>query len=83
LLTPELIAEINAEIVRARVHCVRFRSLHEAYAVLAEELDELWDITRQKRRDRDAEAIHRECVQIAAMAVKTLDSMENLIGGDV
>lgn len=79
----ELIIEIDAEILRANWHGVTFTSLHEAYAVILEELDEIWDITRQKRRDRNAADLKKELVQLAAMTIKALGSMPNFIGGNV
>jgi hypothetical protein len=42
--------------------------------VLAEEVDELWDIVRQKRDQRDPDAIYNECKQIAAVALKVMAS---------
>ena len=45
-----------------------FKGFHEAYAVIQEEVDELWD--EIKKRDRDKDKIEREAVQVAAMAVK-------------
>ncbi len=74
---------IDSEVERAKMHGVKFSSLHEAYAVILEELDEVWDITRQKRRERSAVELRNEFVQIGAMAVKALESMDNFIGGTV
>jgi hypothetical protein len=54
-----IILEIEAEVERAKMHGEQFASLHEAYAVILEELEEAWDITRQKRhhvRPRSVEA---------------------------
>jgi hypothetical protein len=79
----EIAAAIFAEVERAKRHKEIFSSLHEAYAVILEELDEVWDITRQKRRDREALELRKEFIQIAAMAVKGLASMENFTGGYV
>lgn len=78
-----LIEEIEAEVARAERHGATFASLHEAYAVTLEELDEIWDIARQKRKDRSSVALHREFIQLAAMALKALRSMDNFIGGSV
>jgi glutamyl-tRNA reductase len=78
-----LLRDIHLEVERANMHGARFASLHEAYAVILEELDEVWDIARQKRRDRDSEALRKELIQIAAMAVKAVDSMDHFIGGCV
>lgn len=47
-----------------------FNSAHEGYAVILEELDELWDEVKLKRKNRDPDNMYRECVQIAAMALK-------------
>ena len=74
---------VSNEVERAKMHGESFSSLHEAYAVLLEEVDELWDITRMKRRDRDPNEIRKELIQIAAMAVKSLESLDNFIGGEV
>jgi hypothetical protein len=75
--------EIDAELLKAERHQPNFVSLHEAYAVILEEVDELWEIARQKRKDRSSVAIQKELVQIAAMAVKALHSMSNFVGGSV
>lgn len=47
-----------------------FNSCHEGYAVLLEELEELWEEVMKKRKKRDAENMYDECVQIAAMSMK-------------
>lgn len=80
---PALYKAIEREVERARRHGERFASLHEAYAVILEELDELWEIARMKRRDRDAIEIRSELIQIAAMAVKAVQSLDNFVGGSV
>jgi hypothetical protein len=48
-----------------------------------EELDEVWDITRLKRKDRNAAELRTEFIQIAAMAVKAIGSVDNFVGGKV
>lgn len=72
-----IIEEISEELDRSMVHGSEFRSLHEAYAVIFEEVDELWEIAKQKRRDRDPAALRVELIQIATMAIKTIRSMES------
>jgi hypothetical protein len=79
----ELGQAIFSELTRAERHGKEFASLHEAYAVMLEEVDEVWDITRMKRRDRSALDLQKEFIQIAAMAVKSIKSMRNFIGGNV
>lgn len=82
-ISHELVAEIDAEIGSAKRHGATFASLHEGYAVILEELDEVWDIARQKRRERSGHALRKELVQLAAMVFKAIDSMPNFIGGEV
>ncbi len=67
------------ELARSLVHGAEFASLHECYAVLLEEVDELWDITRQKREERDILELREELIQIAAMAFKGLASLRNFV----
>lgn len=47
-----------------------FRSFHEAYAVLLEELDEIWDEIKMKRPSPTR--IYVESRQLAAMALKLM-----------
>ena len=43
-----------------------FHSFHEAYGVLKEEVDELWD--EIKIREHDYDKIYQEAIQVAAIA---------------
>lgn len=79
----DITGKIDAEVLRSQKHGSQFPSLHEAYAVLLEEVDELWDLTRLKKRDRDPAKVEEELIQIAAMAVKALHSIHNFTGGAV
>lgn len=63
-------AEVREEFTRATEQHGMFNSAHEGWAVIYEELDELWDEVRKKRKNRDPKAMRAECVQIAAMAMK-------------
>jgi len=65
----DFVGEMLKELDRAKKHG-KFHSLHEAYAVILEEVDELWEIVRRKREDRDSAALRQELIQIAAMAYK-------------
>jgi hypothetical protein len=78
-----LLHEIQFEVERSAMHGEKFASLHEAWAVMLEELDEVWEIVRQKKRDRDPAEIRKELIQLAAMAIKSIDSIENFVGGSV
>lgn len=48
----------------------RFASLHEAYAVLLEEVEEVWAIVRQRQDRRDLAKLAREATQVAAVALR-------------
>ena len=78
-----LVEEIDREVLASDRHEKTFASLHEAYAVILEELDEVWDITKQKRKNRNADELRKEFVQVAAMAIKGVKSMDNFVGGNV
>ena len=48
-----------------------FRSPHEGYSVIAEELDELWDEVRMlKNFDDRRPGLKKEAIQIAAMVIR-------------
>ena len=49
-----------------------FNSAHEGYAVIKEELDELWDEIKLKRSERNPVNLREEAVQVAAMAIRFL-----------
>ena len=82
-ITAVLAEDIDDEIDRSNKHEVSFASLHEAYAVILEELDEVWDITKQKKKKRNAQELRQELIQVAAMAIKAINSLPNFVGGEV
>ena len=56
-----------------------FASHHEAYGVLAEEVDELFDAIRLKQSDPTrAPSIDREAIQIAAVALRLAEQARRL-----
>lgn len=66
-----LCEEIDSELFRACHVFQAFKSDHEGYAVILEELDELWDAVKAN----DAKHARAEAVQVAAMAIRfILDS---------
>jgi len=56
------------ELTRANKMYPRFHSPHEGYAVLLEELDELWDEIKKKQPDKTR--MREEAIQVGAMAIK-------------
>ena len=62
---------IESEIHKVKVkYPHNFNSLHEAYAVIKEEIDELWD--EIKKKDTNKENIKMEAIQSAAMLCRLL-----------
>ncbi len=65
----EVLQEIQHEFLRAKYIFPRpFASGHEGYAVIREEMDELWD--EIKAKDVNLAAQRQEAVQVAAMVVR-------------
>ena len=62
------------QLARAK-HQTPINSPHEGYAVILEELDELWEWVRLQNHKRDPEAALSECVQIAAMAQRFAEDL--------
>ncbi len=50
-------------------------SLHEAYAVILEELDEFWEQVRLRAHMRDDRRMLKELVQAAAMCRRTAEDL--------
>jgi hypothetical protein len=71
---PEVIESVQInilhEMIKARNKHGPFASLHEAYAVILEELDELWEEVRKKREDRHLERVITEAIHVAATALR-------------
>jgi hypothetical protein len=66
----DVVNECSAELSRAMRKHAAMRGPHEGYAVILEELDELWD--EIKRQKIDPQAMRKEAVQVAAMAMRFL-----------
>jgi hypothetical protein len=60
-------SEVLEEVFRARKQHAPMRGAHEGYAVILEELDELWAEVKDRRSDLGA--MRREAIQVAAMAI--------------
>jgi NTP pyrophosphatase (non-canonical NTP hydrolase) len=62
-----LIRVVRAELTSARMKFPAFNNSHEGYAVILEELDELWDAIKTNQRLPDQ---RREAIQVVAMALR-------------
>lgn len=70
-------SEIQIEVEKAVQKHRAMHSAHEGYAVILEELDELWDLVKMNTKKMDAPTltIHNKClreeaIQVAAMGMR-------------
>ncbi len=61
-----------------------YRSYHEAYAVIKEEFDELWDELKVRSENRSLENVYSEAIQVAATAYRLAEEihLEHLSGSN-
>lgn len=70
------IGEIKNETLRAKtLFPTDFHNQHEAYAVILEEIDELWDEIKKNQRDYDLKSQRKEAIQCGAMIVRLLTEL--------
>lgn len=65
-----LLLEIRKELVFAQNKFPPYTSAHEGYAVIFEELDELWDEVKTKPYSGRNERMTREAIQVATTAIR-------------
>lgn len=63
----EILTAVMAEYKRATSLHGSFNSTHEGYAIIKEEVDELWD---EVKKNGSSKALQEEAIQIAAMAIR-------------
>ena len=63
----DICKEVLAEYYRATSLHGSFNSTHEGYAIIKEEVDELWD---EVKKNGSPKALREEAIQIAAMAIR-------------
>jgi hypothetical protein len=66
---------VKKELSSARNQHGPMGSIHEAYAVILEEIDEFWEQVKKKTKERDLKNVLEELVQISAMAQKTAEDV--------
>lgn len=74
ILNDKILATIRYKLEDARKEHPMFQSFHHGYAVILEELDEMWDAIKQ---DNMADAIG-EAYQIAAMAIRFVEDLQEI-----
>lgn len=72
LVQPDIwtLIDLANELIRAREKFPNFNSPHEGYAIIKEELDELWEEVRLQHKDRSPERMYKEAIQVAAMGIR-------------
>ena len=68
----DVLSDVREEVNRAEELHKPINSLHEGYAVIAEDLDEFWDHVKLRSEKRDHVAVRTELVQTAAMCMRTI-----------
>lgn len=66
---PEALDAVH-ELRQASENWPAFNSAHEGFAVLKEEVDELWEHVKTNQKRRDLAAMRKEAIQVAAMALR-------------
>lgn len=64
------VMRVLSELSNACKKHAAFNSAHEGWAVIKEEVDELWEEVRKRREIRDVKSMEDEAIQIAAMAIR-------------
>ena len=62
--------KIEKEVNDAMIKWPPMHSAHEGYAVLLEEVDELWDEVKLNQKKRSVQKMGDEALQVAAMALR-------------
>lgn len=65
--------DVLAELLSATKTNGVFHSYHEGWAIIKEEMDELWEEVR--KRDPDKERMRKEATQVAAMAIRFIHDL--------
>jgi NTP pyrophosphatase (non-canonical NTP hydrolase) len=66
----ELVRAVLAEAERGEAQHGGYASMHEAFAVLLEEVDELKAEVWKRAHDRNLAALQNEAIQVAAVALR-------------
>jgi hypothetical protein len=77
----DIFNDIRKEINYAEAKFPEYNSTHEGYSVIAEEVDELWDLVKLKEQDYEKE--YYEAKHIACTAIRFMKMCLRKGGGDV
>lgn len=66
----DIVRLVTHEVDKAMNKYPEMKSPHEGYAILLEEVDELWDLVKAKQDRHDLLSMRKEAIQVAAMAIR-------------
>ena len=75
MIRSKVLEMIKTELDSANNKYPAFHSTHEGYAVLREEIDELWDEIKVSKSTNANRLMVNEAVQVAAMAIKFIENL--------
>jgi len=70
IVVDKILSETRVELLAAMEKFPKFNSAHEGYAVLKEEVDELWDEVKTNQSMRNPNNMQKESIQVAAMGLR-------------
>jgi len=70
-----IFTELISEVSRAESLFPNYNSSHEGYAIIKEELDELWDEVKNNKRVGSVERQKKEAIQVAVTAIRFIKSL--------
>lgn len=73
-MVDNVLQEVKTELAKARKAHPDMNSAHEGYAVILEELDELWEEAKGHSPNQ-LKRMREEAVQVAAMAVRFIEDV--------
>lgn len=76
-----IVEDVIAELNGALENWPALNSAHEGFAVLSEEVDELWEHVKTKQKNRDLVKMRKEAIQVAAMAMRFAYEVTDEING--
>lgn len=74
----EILESVLQELARAFAKFPPFHSTHEGYAVILEELDELWTEIKANTPYEPTNRMYKEAIQVTAMAIRFVHDIHRL-----
>jgi len=71
----QLANEVATEVHEASEKHKAYNSVHEAYGVLMEEVEEFWEEVKKKSENRSKDNMRKELLQVAAVCLRTIHDL--------